>query len=182
LLSLFMYPMLLSVPTVGMLYLTSSAATTWITFRLLPSLLQMLGGQHRPHKSSATLSEDPSHASKLVAGSPHRQLDTLAGSESTEGIKPVAAFSSTASSASGASIESHAALSTTVTTSARQHPFAELQSSTDVEKLLDTSILSHAKKHTRTCQLFREHYSFTKHARLFYTTVSMTQYERDAQC
>lgn len=134
LVSLLIYPILYTVPTGGLLYLTTSSASAWLTFRLLPFLQHTLYGQ--PGTSIATTAtpikhaEHASNVSTTSSTPPRQENATLASSLMSSG-----------------SNGHHGSDSATVTVS--ESSLAELQSCTDVEKLLEHSILHHAKKHTR---------------------------------
>lgn len=141
-LSVCIYPVLITAPTVGLLYLTASSATAWLTFRLLPIVSAALQRPSTSKNITTTNSKPFLDSASRQEGRVSRDY-TLDAAEKEHA--PAAAMASIASSTLSSGGNSFA---TTVTTS--ESSIAELQSSTDVEYLLDASILSHAKKHTRT--------------------------------
>lgn len=143
LLSTCIYPALYTVPTVGLLYLTSSAATAWLTFRVGPLLLKAFHGRHG-NVSKPSSSQSSAFNSGL--GSAQSRQDAVVGAASV--VPPPGATMAKVSTSASSTGLGHNAASAIVTTSVSS--LSEVQHCTDVEQLLDCSVLHHAKKHTRT--------------------------------
>ena len=141
-LSLCIYPALHTVPTVGLLYLTSSSATAWLVFRILPSMLHSLQGRQPGSPETITTDEVSPSASTSAAVTTALPQDALSGSssEATPAIQTTRTATSSGSSGS-------APLPFAVTTSNSTLP--ALERSNDVEFLVNTCILSHARNRPR---------------------------------
>lgn len=152
LLSLCMYPVLYTVPTAGLLYLTSASASAWLTFRVLPSIRQYLQ-QYPAISKSPTTSTPPVHSKSAVDATTNQQpsLDRR-GTEQPPAASAAPIASSSSSSGSGP-------LAATITTAASTLP--ALQGSSDLEYLVSEAILSHAGKRLRTSSPVWSHFCST---------------------